>query len=418
MRPLIESFRSQDSKKLLFLVIAILLGCLLTGQVVIKLMTNDFKEKLITHDYSIAGYLSKSDLGQSQITKAFTAEKSAVDLDAGQTLLQSAGYEKSISNHLLPIVANFQEKYSLIVLVISLIFTLAILGALLVFNMGQEKKYLTASRDISKFLAGDHNIRLNDHGEGNLAKLFSAINTIVTSLTAHIQKEKQNKEFLKDTISDISHQLKTPLAALNMYNEIIFDENGDNQVVSRFALKSKDELVRIEYLIQNLLKLARLDAGAIKLEKNNQRLKTFLENVIKRFQIRAEMESKMLTLNCQEALSLNYDQSWFLEAVSNIIKNALDHTKAGDEIKIICDQTPLMIRISIQDNGLGIHPDDLHYIFKRFYRSQFSKETQGTGIGLTLAKSIIEKHGGSITVESQLRKGTIFRLAFPKLTNL
>ncbi len=248
--------------------------------------------------------------------------------------------------------------------------------------------------------------------------LSSSINAMATSLTSHIENEKHNREFLKDTISDISHQLKTPLTALKMYNEIIQEEETGNGIVDEFVLKSERELTRIEVLIQNLLKLARLDAGSIKLEKSMNSLKNFLDDLIERYLTRAEQEQKTISLECDERIIMEFDETWLPEAVSNIVKNALDHTIAGNRIDICCRETPVFYQIIIKDNGSGIHPEDINHIFKRFYRSRFSKDKQGAGIGLTLAKAIVEMLGGSITVESASGKGTAFSLVFPKLSNL
>lgn len=409
---------TKDVKKLFAAVILILLCSITAGQVMVNLISDDYKKEMIKHDYGVAGYLSGKDLGKPQIASAFTAEKTAGDFTAGQALLQAAGYEASIKNILLPEVKSFQQKYAVLAFMLSVVFSLAIFAVLLIFSARQDRKLEQANTDILNFMNGNHNIRLNDNEEGSLAQLFSSVNAMATSLTTHIAKEKQHKEFLKDTISNISHQLKTPLAALQMYNEIIQDENSGNEVVDSFTLKSRNELNRMENLIQNLLKLARLDAGAIELEKRNCPLKSFLQSAMSGFLTRAETENKSMTLDGDEGIILKCDEGWLLEAVSNMIKNALDHTDLGDAVDIICDETPVMTRITIKDNGKGIHPEDVHSIFKRFYRSRFSKDKQGVGIGLTLAKAIVEKHGGLITVESEVGKGTVFYLAFPKLTNL
>jgi signal transduction histidine kinase len=305
-----------------------------------------------------------------------------------------------------------------LVFLLSLAFSVVIIVVLLIFTVRLDRKLEKAIANILSFMDGNHDVRLNDDEEGSLAQLFSSINTMATSLITHIKKEKHNKEFLKNTIADISHQLKTPLAALKMYNEIIQDENTGNDVVGSFILKSGNELDRMENLIQNLLKLARLDAGAIKLEIRNHNLRQFMERASSRFLTRAGTENKSLNLNCAESIFFNCDEVWLFEAVSNIIKNALDHTDAGDEVVIVGEKTPVVTRIVIKDNGRGIHPEDIPSIYKRFYRSRFSLDKQGVGIGLTLAKSIVEKHGGSIMVESELGKGTTFYLTFPKLTNL
>jgi len=411
-------FAIKDVKKLFVAAAIILLSTIVVGQAVVAIMTNDYKREMIAHDYAVAGYLLRNDLGKSQITTAFTAEKTAGDLAAGQSFLQAAGYDDSLTSALLPAVKSFQQKYAVLALVLSMAFSLAIMAVLLIYSSKQNKKLEEANTDILNFMKGNHNIRLNDHEEGALSQLSSSINVMATSLTTHIAKEKQNKEFLRDTIADISHQLKTPLAALQMYNEIIQDENTGNEVVESFTRKSSHELDRMENLIQNLLKLARLDVGAIELEKGNHNLRDFLESTVSRFLTRAALENKSITLDCDNGIILNCDEEWLLEAVSNIIKNALDHTTAGDAINIGVDETPVVTRITIKDNGMGIHPEDIHAIFKRFYRSRFSKDKQGIGIGLTLAKSIVEKHGGSIMVESELSKGTTFHIAFPKLTNM
>ncbi|BCZ45016.1 two-component sensor histidine kinase [Clostridium gelidum] len=411
-------FDIKDLRKLFISIIIILFSYILLGQVIITLITNDYKKELIKHDYEVAGYLYENKVNMAQLPAAFTHNKSIEDYRSGEILLRNAGYDESINNSLIPSVKAFHNKYAVIVFVLSLGIGIIFFTVLLTFAVKYNKTLEKANSDILNFMNGNYKIRLDDNKEGSLSKLFSAINMMGTSLITHITKEKQNKEFLKDTISDISHQLKTPLAALEMYNEIILDEIVDNDVVNSFNLKIKNELERMESLIQNLLKLAKLDAGAIELNKENCNLKGFLENIIMRFQTRAKFESKKVVLNCDNNISLIWDKEWMLESISNIIKNALEHTKSGNEISISCHNTSVAIIIMIKDNGLGIHSEDFHYIFKRFYRSKFSKNTQGVGIGLTLSKSIVEKHGGTIMVESELGKGTTFNLIFSKLTTL
>lgn len=282
----------------------------------------------------------------------------------------------------------------------------------------RNKQLENAGEKIQHFMDGDTSIRLEDSNENSLSQFYAIINSMATSLNAHIEKENHSREFLKDTISDISHQLKTPLTALQMYNEIIMDEKNGNEVVENFTIKSQRELCRMENLIQSLLKLAKLDAGTIRLEKSGQNLKVFLEKCLGAFMTRAKLEKKGISLQCDNFVSLCFDEIWLDEAVSNIIKNALDHTEENDQIEVFCVETVISIEIIVKDNGTGIHPEDIHHIFKRFYRSRYSKDRQGVGIGLALVKAIIEQHGGTITVQSELGRGTVFRLIFPKLSNL
>lgn len=408
-------FDIKSFKRLFLLTIILILSCMILGQVIVRVITNDYKNTLIKHDYEVAGYLYK---GNENISKAFTQEKSIDDYKRGQQLLKSAGYDENTNINLIPDVIAFNNKYAVLVFVLSFCIGIILILIFVTFAVKLNKTLEKANSDIIVFMNGNSEMRLDDNKEGSLSKLFSAINMMATSLTTHITKEKQNKEFLKDTISDISHQLKTPLAALEMYNEIIIDENINNEVVSSFNLKIKRELERMEGLIQNLLKLAKLDAGTIELNMQKCKLYDLLQDIILRFQTRAQYEGKSIVLNCDNDLILNCDKEWLLEAISNIIKNALDHTEVQNQISVLCEDTPVAVRISIEDNGFGIHEEDLHYIFKRFYRSRFSKNTKGVGIGLTLSKSIIEKNGGTIMVESELGRGTAFHLIFSKLTTL
>lgn len=405
--------------KLQFTVIALVFLLLtILGQVVVKHMADEYKQNLISHDYGVAGYLIHNKPEGTKIAEAFTAAKTDIDIETGRELLQASGYTSNIQNSLLPEADYFHRKFAVISLILSIAFFSAILLALLYFAFLRNKKIERASMDIQGFMGGNLGIRLDDRGEDDLSKLFASVNLMATAQTAHIAKEKQNREFLRDTITDISHQLKTPLAALKMYNEIIENERTGNEIVESFTSKSQRELVRMESLIQNLLKLSKLDAGSIELERNMHNLKAFLEEALKGFRTRADLEGKAILLYCNEHITMNFDEEWLLEAISNIIKNALDHTEDKNHIVIRCEETPILTQITIEDNGTGIHPEDIHHIFRRFYRSRFSKDKQGIGIGLTLSKAIIDKHGGTVTVESELGKGTIFRMAFPKLSNL
>jgi len=411
-------FVDKEIKSLFVIVIAVLLMFMILGQILVKLIVDDYKQSMIGHDYGVAGYLHRHGLDNFQITRAFTAEKTNADIEAGQELLQPAGYGIGTPNSLIPEAERFYQKYAVLFLMLSVVLSIAILAVVLLFAVRQNKRLEKATTDISIFMDGNVDIRLDDHEEGNISSLFTSVNMMATSLTSHIVKEKQSKEFLRDMIADISHQLKTPLAALQMYNEIIQGEKTGNNVVDNFTSKSEHELKRIENLIHNLLKLARLDTSSIELEKSIYNLREFIEESIKGFRTRADLEGKIITLDCDDHIALNFDEEWLLEAVGNIIKNALDHTDSGGRIEIRCDETPVLTIITIKDNGVGIHPEDIHYIFKRFYRSRFSKDKQGVGVGLTLSKAIVEKHGGSIMVESDLGKGTSFHLSFSKLSNL
>ncbi len=277
----------------------------------------------------------------------------------------------------------------------------------------QERSMEEAVHRIAEYILDQRKGGIECNEEGAMYHLFHEVNSLVTIADAHADSERQAKEFLRDTISDISHQLKTPIAALNIYNGILQQEAADTATVQEFTALSEQELDRIESLVQSLLKMARLDAGAITLEQSPENLSELLEHIRGQYSFRAEQEGKEIDLEGDEQAILLCDRTWLTEAIGNLVKNALDHTEQGDRILVRWQQSPCLTQITVEDTGSGIHPEDLYHIFKRFYRSRFSKDTQGIGLGLPLAKSIIEAHRGSIEVHSELGHGTTFIINFP-----
>ena len=269
-----------------------------------------------------------------------------------------------------------------------------------------------ATAAIRAYLDGDKTSRIECDREGELYRLFHTVNSLAAVLNAHADNEQREKAFLKTTISDISHQLKTPLAALNIYNGLLQQGGNDDAAIRELADLSEQELDRMETLVKNLLKMARLDAGTLTLEKRPENVADMMQDVQQHFAYRAKQEQKTLTLTGAGDVTLLCDRAWLSEAVDNLVKNALDHTKPGDTVTIGWKSSATLVQITVADNGSGIHPEDLHHIFKRFYRSRFSQDTQGVGLGLPLAKAIVEAHGGTIGVDSTLGQGTVFTLDF------
>jgi len=279
----------------------------------------------------------------------------------------------------------------------------------------QDRQMEEAVVQIRAFISGDEDARIACDEEGELYRLFHEINSLAAILNAQVQKEGQSREFLKNTISDISHQLKTPLAALNIYNGIMQTEaeTGGLATIREFAGLSEQELDRIETLVQNLLKITKFDAGTMVVEKRQENISEIMAEVEKHFAHRARQEEKQVVLSGSDAVSFSCDRSWILEALDNLVKNALDHTESGDSIWMTWEKSPSAVRMTVKDSGNGIHPEDLHHIFKRFYRSRYSQDTQGIGLGLPLVKAVAEAHGGSVSVDSRLGEGAAFVLLFP-----
>ncbi len=310
------------------------------------------------------------------------------------------------------------KNAALYVAIAAVLMTLIIFAVLYWYFRDQSKTMNDAIAQIREYIAGNRNARIECDDEGDLYKLFHEVNSLVTILNAHAENEGRAKTFMKDTISDISHQLKTPLAALNIYNGLMQQEVNDSPELKEFTSLSEQELDRIENLVQNLLKITKLDAGTITLEKQPQNVADMMGYIERHFAYQAQQQEKTLILSGNEEVTLVCDQTWLIEAISNIVKNAFDHTKAGATIRLTWRSFASMVQITVSDNGSGIHPEDLPHIFKRFYRSRFSKDTQGIGLGLPLAKAIIEDHNGTIEVNSTLGVGTTFTINFLNPTKL
>ncbi len=304
------------------------------------------------------------------------------------------------------------------VVLAALLMTLMVFAALYWYFQDQSKTMNEAISQIREYIAGNRDARIECDDEGDLCRLFHEVNSLVTILNAHAENEERAKIFMKETISDISHQLKTPLTALNIYNGLIQQESNHNPELKEFAALSEQELERIENLVQNLLKIAKLDAGTIILEKKSQNVAGMMRYLEKRFAYQAQQQKKTIILSGNEEAALFCDQTWLIEAISNIVKNAFDHTEPGAVIRITWRAFASVVQIVISDNGCGIHPEDLLHIFKRFYRSRFSNDPHGIGLGLPLAKAIIEKHNGTIEVNSTLGVGTTFTINFLNPTKL
>ena len=182
--------------------------------------------------------------------------------------------------------------------------------------------------------------------------------------------------------------------------------------VREFTSLSVKELDRIDTLVQNLLKITRLDAGTMVFHKEEENVSEIIKDIELHFAYRAKAEGKSIVVSGPDHVTFFCDRDWMTEALENLVKNALDHTGEGDSVSIEWSRFNTLLKIEVKDNGCGIHPEDIHHIFKRFYRSRFSKDSQGLGLGLSLTKAIVEAHGGTIEVDSQIDVGTMFIMNF------
>lgn len=370
---------------------------------------NAAKEMLLSQNRAIATFLLEQGVSKDVIAAALTNTEIS---GAGESLLAAAGIERAMPSHMLPFISRFQRFTFYTLAIICICQILILFAGTFLFFWRRKRLYQQAEKVVNNYINGDYSLHLPQNNEGAIFQIFGLIEQLATMLQSKNEKEHKTKEFLKNTISDISHQLKTPLAALTMYQEIIEKEPENQETVSVFSKKTGIALKRMEQLIQSMLKITRLDTGNIIFEKSSYSVSEVILQSVNELTTRAERENKKIVIDGDPEQKLICDMEWTSEAIGNIVKNALDHTKPGETIPITWERTPATIRIFISDHGSGIAPEDIHHIFKRFYRSKHSLDTPGIGLGLPLAKAIVEGQGGLISVQSELNEGTTFTLAF------
>ncbi len=402
-------FRDKHTRYYCAFIIVLILFLFLIGIIVIETQTAATKEILLTHDNAIATSLLKEGISKEIVAKALTDTETDF---TGSKFLAEIGLSNRTDMQLFPYVSIVKNPMRSSLLGMLFFWTVLMVSGTMVFLYRREQLYKKSESIIKDYIDGNYTVHLPQSNEGTIYQLLSSVDQLATMLQAKNDTEIKTKEFLKSTISDISHQLKTPLAALMMYQEIIENEPDNTETVKEFSLKMGTALKRIEQLIQSMLKITRIDAGSISFEKSNYSISNILNHAISELTTRANNERKEIIIDGNLEQMLYCDIEWTSEAIGNIIKNALDHIDTGGKITISWKRTPAMVRILIADNGHGIASEDIHHIFKRFYRSKNNSDSQGTGLGLPLAKAIIEGQGGILSVQSEPSQGTTFTLSF------
>lgn len=254
-------------------------------------------------------------------------------------------------------------------------------------------------------------MNIDDNTEGELSILKNNLYKVITLLQSQNEYLKNDKLYLADSIADISHQLKTPLTSMMVMCELLEnEENPDKR--QEFVSVINNQLSKMKWLITNTLKISKLDADATEFKREEVSILSVLDDSLKPFALTAELKNIAIQNGANDFIFIG-DESWTVEAVSNIVKNCLEHTNDGGKIIIASDSTNLYNKLTISDNGCGIAEEDLPHIFERFYHGKNSSK-DSVGIGLALAKTVFEKENASVTVESEHGRGSVFEIRFYK----
>ena len=243
-------------------------------------------------------------------------------------------------------------------------------------------------------------------------KVYEKLCRISDLYTHRDQELNEEKENLKELVSDTSHQMKTPLANMKLYQELLSDEANTPEGAEYLAKMGK-QVDKLDFLLQSMVKISRLETGTIKIAKSEYPISETLALAIGAVVLEADRKNIQIHVACDEALRLEHDKKWTAEAVFNILDNAVKYTNENGNIYISVCREKIFTKISIADTGKGIPLERQGTIFNRFYREPEVHDTEGVGIGLYLARKIISMQNGYIKVESEPGKGSTFHIYLP-----
>ena len=294
------------------------------------------------------------------------------------------------------------------------IFGVVSLAVYTTYVLIQEKKIREINDYLKQLNKGIYTLKIEDNGEGEFSKLRNELYKTTVLLKEAAENSEKEKEQLTDSLADISHQIKTPITSIR----ILLDNLEDNpdmepEVRKDFIREISKQIDWISSLVISLLKMAKFDAGTIKMENSKINAKKLIDNVLDNLSILIEIKEIEVITKIDEKASFIADYKWQLEAITNIVKNAIEHSMQNSKIYITVENTSMFLKIKVKDEGKGISKKDRKHIFERFYKSKDSQEGN-VGIGLPLAKTIIEQNNGYIKVDSEPDKGTTFEIKYMK----
>lgn len=296
------------------------------------------------------------------------------------------------------------------ILAASLCMSISLLVTAYLYFREQNKIMEDAVTQIRAYISGNQNARIECNNEGELYRLFHEVNSLVSILNAHAENAGKEKRFLKDTISDISHQLKTPMTTLRLTESAMEKAITKPQELKTLFHTNTAHLNKLEFLISSLVKISRLETGVIKLSPSYQTIGDTILMALENIVLAADQKNIQITFNYSEDFKAYHDPKWTSEALYNILDNAVKYTNENGHISIELFTLENYTKIAITDSGIGIKESEIPKLFQRFYRSPSVKNFPGVGVGLHLAQDIISRQYGFIHVLSTLHVGSTFEV--------
>lgn len=331
----------------------------------------------------------------------------------GEKLLEQYGITGEVS-----VIAALEQKKREIVLAAGL-GVLAAGGVLLMlfflFLRGRERRLAELTEYMGRVSRHDYSLALNENSEDGLSHLQNELYKITVMLKEAAERDRHQREAVQESVSDISHQLKTPMTSVQiLLDNLLEDKEMEASVRFRFLEEISRQIEGVNWLIGALLKLSRLDADVVEFAHERIRITDMMEEICQKLAVLAEVKEVTLLVQGKKNAFIWGDYQWNTEALMNIVKNAIEHSKSGTAVTISIAENDVYTEITVRDCGEGIAPEDAKHIFERFYRAGNAAK-DSVGIGLAMAKAIIEKQGGYIMVDSKEGEGTTFTMRYMKL---
>lgn len=332
--------------------------------------------------------------------------------DSSENILEKYGYDDELS-YIKELRENINKNLINTAVLIG-IFGIASLSIFMRYVLIQEKELKEINEYIKEVNNKNYSLKIEDNKDGELSRLRNELYKTTVILREAAENSEEEKEKLSIAIADISHQLKTPLTSIRIMLDNISDNPDMPQEIREdFIQDISKQVEHMNSLVISLLKIAKFDAGTIKMENEEIDAKKLIDSVINNLAILIEIKEIEVITKIDEKAIFIADYKWQQEALTNILKNAIEHSQPKSNIYIIVENTSIFLKIKIKDEGQGIEQKDLKHIFERFYRAKNCNE-DSIGIGLSLAKTIIEQNNGYIKATSEVGKGTLFEIKYIK----
>ena len=348
-----------------------------------------------------------------KIIELLNSDENIDEYKKGEQELEQYGIDINNANSIVKMQNKMKENLIInTILIIVFCILYFIIGYLYIKR--RDKKLKDITKYINKIKEKNYELNITENNEDELSNLKNELYKITVMLKEESEISKKDKENLKIFVEDISHQLKTPLTSITIMLDNLKDNpNMNDDTKQKFIFEISKQIDWINWLVISMLKLSKLDANVVNFYEEKVNVEKFINQIIKNLEIPIEIKNQKIVIEGDKETTFIGDYKWQQEAVTNIIKNCIQHNKENGTIFISYEENILFTKITIRDEGEGIVKDDLKHIFERFYKGRNSSENS-IGIGLALAKDIIEKNNGLINCKSELNKGTEFIIKYMK----